>query len=85
MTKQARLEGTEQGLIPEIVELADEYVDVRNQRMDLTKQEVELNARLLAAMHKNNLTEYSFDGKIVSVNSGKEKVKVSSNEDDEAE
>jgi hypothetical protein len=73
--RQERLPGTE-GVIQELEELGYEYAALRDQRMDLTKQEVDLKNRLLEAMHKNNLTSYQYQDIEVEIIPGEEKLKV---------
>jgi hypothetical protein len=67
-----------EGLIEDIVKKAETYERIRNERMDLTKQESEAQADLLAAMHKHNQNDYTFEGKRVFIVGGKEKVRVRS-------
>lgn len=78
MEKQERLPGTEDQLIKEIVDIAEEYQEIRDQRMALNKQESTLQQRLLEAMKRHDLNEYVFDGKRVFVVAGKQKVRVRS-------
>jgi len=70
-----RGEGVERKSIMEIERAADEYADVRDERMRFTELETEAQAKLVAAMHKHKLTKYRYDGKTVEVEA-KEKVKV---------
>lgn len=51
--RQAELPGTERPCIPAIDERARAYVDTRDERMRLTKQEVEDKQALSEAMHEH--------------------------------
>lgn len=62
--------------IAEIEDVAEQYVDVRDRRMALTKQEVECRNRLATVMHNHDQTRYPYDGQVVICEPGKEKVKV---------
>lgn len=73
----------EEGLIPEIVTAAEDLAAIRDERMDLTKREVAASDTLIAALRKNDLNEYSFNGKRVFIVPGKERVKVRSNDKDD--
>ena len=57
---------------------ADAYVRDRDERMECTQVELTSHAALLEAMHEAELTEYSYDGRVVKVKKGGEKVKVKS-------
>lgn len=72
---QARLPGTE-GVIQELEALGYEYAALRDQRMELTRQEVDLKKKLLEAMHNNNLTTYQYQDIEVEIVPGEEKIKV---------
>lgn len=68
--------GMEPPSIPEIDELAQEYVTMRDNRMGYQKEELKLNDRLLELMNQHKLPTYKFDGLLVSVaTSTKVKVK----------
>lgn len=49
---------------------------MRDRRMSLTEDEVEARNSLLALMKEHKLDSYKFDGRIVSVVHGDDKVKV---------
>lgn len=68
--------GVSEPHVPEIEDIAEQYVDVRDRRMGLTKQEVEARGRLATVMHNHNLTRYTYDGKVVICEPGKDKLKV---------
>lgn len=77
--KQTKIPGTERSdTIPELEELATKYVDVRDRRMVLTKEEVKLRDELLAVMKANKLTKYLCDEEELEINvvAKDEKVKV---------
>lgn len=84
--RQERLPGTENA-IPELEELGHEYAGVRDERMELTRREVELKERLLEAMKRNDLSAYRYQDIEMEIVPGKEKVKVkvSSAEEPESE
>lgn len=67
MTAQKRLEGTEAGLDKELVELADEYVKVRDLRMDYLKQETDLSSRLTTMMRNKGFQVYRYEGKVIEL------------------
>ena len=72
---QERLPGTE-GEISELEQLGHEYAALRDSRMELLKQEVELKKKTLKAMHRNNLTTYKYQDIEMEVVPGKEKLRV---------
>ena len=78
--RQARLPGMEPEKNPAIERLAEAYVEVRNRRMVLTKEEVGKRELLQVKMHESGLKSYEYDGKIVEL-VGVEKVKVRSSKD----
>ena len=56
--KQGTIPGTERTVHADITAAAEAYVEVRDERMEMTENEVEANAKLVAAMKKHDLTEY---------------------------
>ena len=85
--KQLEIPGTEQEVIEEIEQAAESYVSIRDKRMLLTEKEVAAKEVLSQAMHSHNLTSYSYDDMMVTVEA-KEKVRVKriqdvSDDDDE--
>lgn len=56
------LPGFEDRHITEIVEAAREYVEQRDERMELTKSEKALKTQLIALMHKHHKSVYKADG-----------------------
>lgn len=68
--------GVEDVQIPEIDDVAGEYVQARDSRMAELAKEVEAKGRLKTVMDKHKLKSYKFDGLIVSVVPGEESIKV---------
>ncbi len=66
--KQGYLPGMEPPSIPKIDNLADKYRDIRNERMELTKQEVAAADLLDAAMREHGLTTYEYRDYVVRIN-----------------
>lgn len=77
MGKQLQIEGTERKQHKDVTKAAEAYVDVRDNRMELTRQEVAARAVLIDKMKKHGLTEY-VDGDLEVLFDSKttEKVKV---------
>jgi hypothetical protein len=66
--KQTRLPGTERhDTHPDIEEAAAKYVEARDERMSLTKREVETKAVLLATMKAHKLDKYRCDSEDLEV------------------
>jgi hypothetical protein len=78
--RQARLPGMENTSIPAIDAAAAEYVDARDNRMRLLKEEIEASDKLLALMKEHKQDTYHYDGCTVKVLS---KTKVSVKRDKE--
>lgn len=78
--KQQFIEEEMDESIPEIEQAAEEYVAIRDKRMVLTEDEVEARTRLIAKMKDHKLDFYKFDGQIVTVLHGEDKVKVKKSE-----
>lgn len=76
MPKQQTLKGMEDREISDLKEVALNYVEIRDQRMGLTTQEVELKAKLLALMHKHKKERYVCQGIEITVVHEEESVKV---------
>jgi hypothetical protein len=65
MAKQPRngdLPGMENREIAELEDVGAEYADVRDRRMELTKEEKDLKERIRALMHKHKRTRYESAG-----------------------
>jgi hypothetical protein len=71
--------------IPEIDDVASEYVAARDTRMAELAKEVEAKGRLKAIMDKHSRKVYKFDGLIVSIVPGEETIKVKKIKDIELE
>ena len=84
MTKEAKKDKPKQGdlptmedrKIPELHAAAEEYADGRDDRMAMTKKEVDLKTRLIDLMHRFKKTTYSFNGLTIELIPEKEKVRV---------
>ena len=76
--RQQYIEGTEPPKIPEIEKAAETYRQIRDRRMDLTKEEAKANELLLELMKKHGVaaTGYRYDGSEVTVKKEKEKARV---------
>ena len=81
-SKQARLPQMDDPVIEEIEAAAEKYVDIRDQRMALTDQEVDRKGLLLTLMKRHDKTHYKRNGVEVSVVVEKEKVKVKVSKDE---
>ena len=81
--KQQNIPGTEPEVHADIEEAADRYREIRDNRMELTKEEGKAKAALLAAMNAHSVDAYQLeDGAVVTV-SEKKDVKVRQPKDDE--
>lgn len=74
--KQGRLPTMEDPAIEELEDSAEEYVDIRDQRMELTREESRLKEELLGLMHKHNKTTYIHEGVEIKVIVESEKLRV---------
>lgn len=64
--KQTMIKGTEPPSISEIDKVARSYMDVRDERMSLTEEEVEQKNKLAELMRKHKLDKYEFDNFVVT-------------------
>ena len=78
--RQARLPGMEPPVNKDVERLAEAYVELRNERMGMLRNEIAKRDLLQLKMHELGLTTYEYDGKIVEL-VGTEKVKVRSSKD----
>lgn len=71
--------------IPAVEAAAEEYVRVRDRRMDLTDKEVEAKQKLIDLLHKHSKTigvdgegvlRYRYDDMVIELSPGKENLKV---------
>ena len=74
--RQARLPQMEDPEIEELESSAEDYADIRDQRMELTKEETRLKTELLGLMKKHGRTTYVHDGYDIRVIVESEKLKV---------
>lgn len=74
--KQQRLPGIEDAKIQAMHDIAEEYVEVRDERQALTAREVPLKEKLIKLMHKNEKTTYRYGNLEIKLVSEKENVKV---------
>src|ERR1700733_10842221 len=74
--RQGPLPGMEDMGIKELEKLAEYYADVRDQRMELTRQESQMSTDLLAMMKKHKKTEYHHGEVHIWVKVTEEKIKV---------
>lgn len=56
---QTTIEGTQRKAIPAIRKAAETYVEIRDERMELTEREVEANEKLVAIMTKHDVSDYT--------------------------
>ena len=87
--RQQEIPGTERKAIGEIDSAAEAYIEIRDERMALTKQEVEKKGALMAAMQKHKLDTYCDENAVpallVTLVPGEDKVKVRRAEDEDPE
>jgi len=76
VAKQADLPGMEDKHLADLEDAARNYAAVRDSRMALTKQEVDLKDSLLVLMHKHKKQTYKCDDVEIKVVVTEEKVKV---------
>ena len=74
--KQGSLPGLEDRALAELEALAEQYAEIRDDRMALNEKEVELNDELLALMKKHKKTEYHHGDVHCWIKSAGEKVRV---------
>jgi len=80
--EQTELKGMERRRIPEIEQAAKVYAETRDERMELTEAEVQSQGKLLQVMRTNKLQKYRLDdGRVVRVEEGEAKVKVTKPKD----
>jgi hypothetical protein len=58
---QPRLPTMEDSAISELNQAALDYAEGRDERMEMTKREVELKTKLIALMHKHGKTTYVYE------------------------
>lgn len=72
----ARLPGMGDAAITELNQAALDYAEGRDERMEMTKREVELKTRLIALMHKHSKKTYVYEDIEIEIVPEGEKVKV---------
>lgn len=84
--KQKELPGMEDRRIADLDQAALDYAEGRDERMEMTKKEVELKTALIGLMHKHSKKTYTYNGISVELVPEGEKVKVRvAKEKDDAE
>lgn len=73
---QPRLPTMEDSAITELNQAALDYAEGRDERMEMTKREVELKTKLIALMHKHGKTTYVYEDIEIELVPEGEKVKV---------
>ena len=76
LPRQDSLPGMKDTKIAAIEKLALDYAELRDERMAVGQQEVEVKEALIKAMHKAGKTEYKRNGISVLLTVEKEKIKV---------
>ena len=75
-SRSPRLPGLEDSVIQPLEHAALAYADIRDQRMELSKQEVSLKGELLTLLKKHGKTHYQRDGITVDLVTEEETVRV---------
>ena len=70
------------GAVAEIDKAAEAYLEVRDQRIKLTKSETETRSGLIAVMRQHERATYRYNGRTISIET-KDKVKVLKDKDEE--
>ena len=74
--REAALPGMEDHAIRPLEDVAKRYAEIRDERMELTKEETQLKKSALALMKKYDKTIYRHAGITITVIQGEEDVKV---------
>lgn len=74
--RQARLPEMDDPKLEELHTLSEDYVEIRDQRIELNKQEKPLKDQLLSAMKRHGKEHYKHNGLEITVVHENEKVKV---------
>jgi len=82
--KQKDLPGMEERKIPDLHAAAEDYAEIRDERMALTEKEVPAKANLLELMHKHGKETYKYEDVEISVVHEEETVKVKIHREKEA-
>lgn len=81
-SRQVRIPGTEGPSFPDIDRAAEEYVEIRDERMALTEREVDARGRVINAMKEHKLHAYWSDDFIVELVDADARVKVRKDKED---
>lgn len=81
--RQPRLPQMDDPKIEELEGLAEDYAEVRDERMELSTRESNLKKDLLSAMHRLKREKYNHGGVVITVVHEKENVKVRINKPEE--
>lgn len=73
--KQLKFAGVAPAVHEDIESAADDYVNIRDRRMEATEKETSAHASLLALMKRHKLASYRFDGMLVTLDTA-ERVRV---------
>jgi hypothetical protein len=76
MARQARLPGTEDAAIVELEQAADDYMEVRDERLKYLKEEVKNKETILGILKANGKREYRRGDYIIKIRTVKEKLLV---------
>ena len=76
MARQARLPGTEDAAIVELEQAADDYMEVRDERLKFLKQEVTEKQKILGILKANNKKSYRRGEYIIRIKVETEKLLV---------
>jgi hypothetical protein len=74
--KQSDLPGMEDSALKDLESKAEEYVDARDERMEMLEKEVALKQEILGLMKKHHKTTYKRDGIEIRVVPTDEKLKI---------
>ena len=85
LPRQSSLPGMANTKIAAIEKLALDYAELRDERIELNRQESEIKQALIAAMHKAGKAEYKRNGISISLTVEKEGIKVRVRDEDEDE
>jgi len=74
--KQQRLPGTQDARIAELEDLAGQYVEARDERLETLRREVDLKNQILGKMHGLKKVRYEYQGTTIEIVPEAEKLKV---------
>ena len=76
IARQERLPGMKDAKISALQNAALDYAEIRDQRQELTKQEVDLKTRVINLMHKHGKDTYDYQNVHIELVTEEETVKV---------